>query len=252
MTALRTEFRGNCANKYLTWYRTAILMTPEEDLKQNRSPPPPPTPFPVGLCELDYIITFSFHHTFRAINGIGLLNMGTSRLVQTVLIWLGDIFITKTSISIFSVIKYDHFSCSTNGHFVKKATDLVCWFHSTFEYHFQYADTDGTKSKLTAVGSLCVWFKVPWVRLACTWIVHVFAAWVSANIAHQGLAFTPKSDQLLAFHSTYSSLKGWKNILFEFGSEVVNPSSPKSDQCQISPSASPGYHITQYEELGFL
>ena len=33
---------------------------------------------------------------------------------------------------------------------------------------------------------------------------------------------------------------------------VVNPFTPKGDQCQISPAASPEiYYITQYEEVGF-
>ena len=36
------------------------------------------------------------------------------------------------------------------------------------------------------------------------------------------------------------------------GFGTVNPFTPKSDQCQISPAASrQKYHITQYEELGF-
>ena len=33
--------------------------------------------------------------------------------------------------------------------------------------------------------------------------------------------------------------KGWENVLFELGIERVNPSTPKSDQVQISPVASP-------------
>ena len=32
---------------------------------------------------------------------------------------------------------------------------------------------------------------------------------------------------------------------------LLNPITPKGDQCQISPAPSSEYHITQYEELGF-
>ena len=35
------------------------------------------------------------------------------------------------------------------------------------------------------------------------------------------------------------SLESWENLLFELGDERVNPFTPKSDQCQISPAASP-------------
>ena len=35
------------------------------------------------------------------------------------------------------------------------------------------------------------------------------------------------------------SWKGWENVLFELGSERVNPFTPKSDQFQIFPAASP-------------
>ena len=37
-----------------------------------------------------------------------------------------------------------------------------------------------------------------------------------------------------------------------FGTWARLPFTPKSDQFQISPAASPEYYITQYEEFGFL
>ena len=49
-------------------------------------------------------------------------------------------------------------------------------------------------------------------------------------------------------------LKGLPFCLNEFMEAKgggTNPLTPKSDQCQNSPAASPEIHITQYGELGF-
>ena len=40
-------------------------------------------------------------------------------------------------------------------------------------------------------------------------------------------------------HSYNRFLKGWENVLFELGSERVNPFTPKNNQFQISPAVSP-------------
>ena len=53
-------------------------------------------------------------------------------------------------------------------------------------------------------------------------------------------------------HSYNRFLKGWENTLFELRSERVDPFTPKSDQFQISPTASAEIsHHTEYEECGF-
>ena len=47
------------------------------------------------------------------------------------------------------------------------------------------------------------------------------------------------------------SLKGWEIVLFQLGSERVNHFTPKSDQCQISPAASPEISLHSTKNLAF-
>ena len=57
-----------------------------------------------------------------------------------------------------------------------------------------------------------------------------------------------------SLHHLYNRfLKGWENTLFELRSESVNPFTPKSDQCQNSPAASPEiWHYTVWRTWLYL
>ena len=48
-----------------------------------------------------------------------------------------------------------------------------------------------------------------------------------------------------------SPIKKVRECPFWTWGDRVNPFTPKSDQFQISPAASPEYYITLYEEFGF-
>ena len=59
---------------------------------------------------------------------------------------------------------------------------------------------------------------------------------------------SPAAIQATRYSESIGRDENWGAIV---SVSLLNPFTPKSDQFQISPAASPEYYITQYGELGF-